>query len=76
MSSFRSDLEAYLVMCDRHIAQGHASIARQRAAIQILPKDARTTNMADRLLLCLLDSQRLHEDHREQLLTMIDTAVD
>jgi hypothetical protein len=57
MSSFRSDLEAYVATCDHHIAQGSASIARQRFTIEYLPKQGRTTHLAEHVLLCILDTR-------------------
>jgi hypothetical protein len=70
--SFRARLENHLAMCDRHIALGRDSIARQHSTIASLSANGHQTGTAQAVLLCLLAFQRLHEDHREHLLKEID----
>ena len=72
MSSYRSQLEKYVGMCVR----GRASIARQRVALGNLRDNGCKTRLADAVLLSLLDSQRLHEEHRQSLLKEIDRSED
>ena len=76
MGSFRAKLEGYLKMCDRHIVQGRMAIAKQRTRIGDLREARHDARLAESLLRSMLDSQRLHEDHRECLLKEIDHAVD
>lgn len=75
MTSYQSQLEKYVGVCDRHIVLGRAAIGRQRGTIANLPLGYQK-RLAERLLVMLLHSQRLHEEHRQSLLKEIDRSED
>jgi hypothetical protein len=60
-----AEAEAAIAECEQHITQ-------QRAVIEKLSKDGLDTAEAEYLLVTFLESQGLHEGHRDQLLGKLD----
>ena len=60
-------LRGYLLMVERHVERGEAMIAEQRARIARLADMGFDVARSNDVLRCLLETQKLHEQHRERL---------
>ena len=60
--------KALLIQVERHIADGRALIAQQRKMLMSLALSGADISKAVSVLRTLLESQRLHEQHHQQLL--------
>jgi hypothetical protein len=58
----------HLEQAERRIAEGKDHIARQEGIIARLVSCGHDTSEAEALLVTLLESQRLHEQHRRSIL--------
>jgi hypothetical protein len=56
-----------LAMVERHVARGLEMIAEQRNRILLLEKHGRDLYLANDVLKRLLETQALHEQHRDRL---------
>jgi hypothetical protein len=63
----REFLEKALVTVERHVAQGDAIIARQRATIVALERSGHNVDLAKDCLHVFEQCQRLHVSDRERL---------
>jgi hypothetical protein len=60
-----------IAICERHIADGERTIARQEALIAGLKADGHSTTMAERLLETFRGHLRAHRMHRDLILKTI-----
>jgi hypothetical protein len=61
-------LQQHLVEIERHIARGVVHLARQRELIAELDRAGHDTEEARAILDSLMETQALHQQHRERLL--------
>jgi hypothetical protein len=60
-------LRGHLPMVERHVERGKVMIAEQQARIARLADMGCDVASANDVLRCLLETQKLHEQHRERL---------
>jgi hypothetical protein len=64
----REQMKRHLAQADRHIGQGETHITKQISLIGRLDLYGHDSTEAREFLALLLDSQQMHEDHREQII--------
>ncbi|MGX1164257.1 hypothetical protein AB7M16_000523 [Bradyrhizobium sp. USDA 372] len=67
----REILQQHLALAQRHASMGEKHIARQESLIAELDRDGHDTAEARKILATLRDTQRLHEQDVERLLTQL-----
>ncbi|AZO72081.1 MAG: hypothetical protein E5V92_08675 [Mesorhizobium sp.] len=60
--------ETLVQMAERHVREGEAIIARQRALIERLAQDGHPTAEAEEFLLKFMETQAVHVAHWERLI--------
>lgn len=67
----REILKQHLALAQRHASMGEKHIARQESLVAELDRDGHDTAEARKILATLRDTQRLHEQDVERLLTQL-----
>ena len=69
-------LQQHLAQAERHIAQGVVHLARQRVLITELHRAGHDTDEARAILDSLMETQALHQQDRERLLSLASQRED
>jgi len=70
----REFLEKALVQAERHVTQGEATLARQRATIAVFERVGRNVALARECLSVFEESQRLHVADRDRFREDLENA--
>ena len=70
----RQTMLEHLAMAERHVTEGEIHLSRQRALVAELDRDGHDTADARAILATMLETQRLHVEDRDRMLTELSSG--